>query len=98
MNPTPQLAPGSVADALHLPLRNDEAEVMAFAIRSPAFGEGGTVPMQFTCDGNTAPPPIKVSDPPKGTLPVAGETRQDLEGALEERTLASAELMGRYER
>jgi Raf kinase inhibitor-like YbhB/YbcL family protein len=40
---------------------------MAFAIKSPAFGEGATVPTQFTCDGNDAPPPIKVTDPPDGT-------------------------------
>ncbi|MGH9370340.1 MAG: YbhB/YbcL family Raf kinase inhibitor-like protein [Vicinamibacterales bacterium] len=145
---------------------------MAFAITSPAFAEGATVPTQFTCDGNDAPPPIKVSDPPpntrsfavimddpdapKGTfthwltydipaataelqsdagktlrnsfgregyggpcpphghgahryfftvyavdvpsLAVAGETRQDLERALEAHTLARAQLMGRYER
>lgn len=145
---------------------------MAFAIKSPAFGEGATVPTQFTCDGNDAPPPIKVSDPPTGTrsfavimedpdapkgtfthwlaydipagttelqvdtgktlrnsfghdgyggpcpppghgphryffkvyavdapaLPLAGETRQDLEKALETHALASAELMGVYER
>ena len=145
---------------------------MAFAIKSPAFGEGATVPRQFTCDGTDAPPPITVSDPPEGTrsfavimddpdapkgtfthwlaydipatatdleldkgrtlqnsfgrdgyggpcpppghgphryffrvyavdaptLPLAGETRQDLENALETHALARAELMGRYER
>ena len=145
---------------------------MAFAIKSPAFAESATVPRQFTCDGDDAPPPIKVSDPPEGTrsfavimedpdapkgtfthwlaydipasktdlqvtagktlrnsfgregyggpcpppghgphryffkvyavdessLTLAGETKQDLEKALETHTLASAELMGRYER
>jgi Raf kinase inhibitor-like YbhB/YbcL family protein len=145
---------------------------MAFAIKSPAFREGATVPTQFTCDGTDAPPPISVSDPPKGTrsfavimedpdapkgtfthwlaydipanatdlqvdkgktlrnsfgrdgyggpcppsghgphryffkvyavdaptLPLAGETRQALEKALETHALGRAELMGRYER
>jgi Raf kinase inhibitor-like YbhB/YbcL family protein len=145
---------------------------MTFAIRSPAFDEGETVPRQFTCDGGDAPPPIELSDPPantrsyavimddpdapKGTfthwlaydipagtselrsdtgktlrngfgrqgyggpcpppghgphryfftvyavdvplLPLSGKTRQDLEKALEGHTLASARLMGRYER
>ena len=145
---------------------------MAFAIKSPAFAQGATVPKQFTCDGNDAPPPIKVSDPPEGTrsfavimedpdapkgtfthwlaydipagkadlqvdagktlrnsfgregyggpcpppghgphrylfkvyavdepsLALAGETKQDLEKALETHALGSAELMGRYER
>ena len=40
---------------------------MAFAINSPAFGEGAAVPAQFTCDGADLPPPINVSDPPAGT-------------------------------
>ena len=40
---------------------------MAFAIKSPAFGDGATVPTQFTCDGNDVPPPLEVSDPPDGT-------------------------------
>jgi Raf kinase inhibitor-like YbhB/YbcL family protein len=145
---------------------------MTFSIKSSAFAEGGTVPKQFTCDGNDAPPPIKVSDPPEGTrsfalimedpdapkgtfthwlaydipasktdlqvdagktlpnsfgrdgyggpcppsghgphryffkvyavdqpsLRLAGQTRQDLERALETHTVAKAELMGRYER
>jgi Raf kinase inhibitor-like YbhB/YbcL family protein len=40
---------------------------MAFTVTSPAFADGNPVPMQFTCDGNDAPPPIQVSDPPEGT-------------------------------
>jgi len=145
---------------------------MAFAITSPAFAEGATVPKQFTCDGNDTPPPIKLSEPPQNTrsfavimddpdapkgtfthwlafdiptsdaelqsdagktlrnsfgregyggpcpppghgphryfftvyaidvpsLAIAGETRQDLEEALEAHTLARAQLMGQYER
>jgi hypothetical protein len=144
---------------------------MAFVITSSAFAEGATVPTQFTCNGNDAPPPINVSDRPKDTrsfavimddpdapkgtfthwlaydiptgntelqtgaaktcatvlvvrgtaaharrrprtpllflhgvrrrrasLPIAGETRQDLEKALESHTLARARLMGQYER
>jgi Raf kinase inhibitor-like YbhB/YbcL family protein len=145
---------------------------MAFAITSPAFAEGATVPKQFTCDGNDTPPPIKLSEPPQNTrsfavimddpdapkgtfthwlaydippsdaelqgdagktlrnsfgregyggpcpppghgphryfftvyavdvssLAIAGETRQDLEKALEAHTLARAQLMGQYER
>jgi Raf kinase inhibitor-like YbhB/YbcL family protein len=145
---------------------------MTFAITSPAFDEGATVPKQFTCDGSDTPPPIELSDPPQNTrsyavimddpdapkgtfthwvaydipagtsdlqsntgktlrnsfgrngyggpcpppghgphryfftvyavdvplLPLSGKTRQDLEKALENHTLASARLMGRYER
>ena len=40
---------------------------MAFTLTSPAFVDGNTIPIQFTCDGNDAPPPLLVSDPPEGT-------------------------------
>ena len=40
---------------------------MAFAVHSPAFAEGATLPKQFTCDGDDAPPRLEVSDPPDGT-------------------------------
>ena len=40
---------------------------MAFTVVSPAFADGQPVPKQFTCDGEDAPPPIAVSDPPSGT-------------------------------
>lgn len=40
---------------------------MAFTLTSPAFADGNAVPTQFTCDGNDAPPPLLVSDPPEGT-------------------------------
>lgn len=40
---------------------------MAFTVTSPAFADGNPVPAQFTCDGNDAPPPIQVADPPEGT-------------------------------
>ena len=40
---------------------------MAFSVTSPAFADGQPVPKQFTCDGNDAPPPITVDDPPKDT-------------------------------
>jgi Raf kinase inhibitor-like YbhB/YbcL family protein len=145
---------------------------MPFTVMSSAFGDGQAVPKQFTCDGNDAPPPISVDDPPKGTrsfavivddpdapkgtfthwltydipaegnslratagkalkndfgkkgyggpcpptghgehryfftvyavdvpsLDVHGDSRADLEAALESHTLAKARLMGRYER
>jgi Raf kinase inhibitor-like YbhB/YbcL family protein len=40
---------------------------MAFTLTSPAFVDGNVIPAQFTCDGNDAPPPLLVSDPPAGT-------------------------------
>jgi hypothetical protein len=40
---------------------------MAFSISSPAFRDGEWVPTPFTCDGIDEPPPLVVSNPPKGT-------------------------------
>jgi Raf kinase inhibitor-like YbhB/YbcL family protein len=145
---------------------------MAFAIASPAFSEGDTIPIEFTCEGTGGPPPIELRNPPREarsyavimddpdaphgvfthwlafdippgearlqggrgkTLPnsfgrpgyggpcpprghgphryyltvyavdvpalsVAGQSRQDLERALDGHVLAEARLMGRYER
>ena len=40
---------------------------MAFTVTSPGFADGQPVPIEFTCDGNDAPPPITIADPPEGT-------------------------------
>jgi hypothetical protein len=40
---------------------------MAFTVTSAAFADGQSVPKQFTCDGDDAPPPITVNDAPDGT-------------------------------
>lgn len=39
---------------------------MPFTATSPAFADGQPVPTEFTCDGNDAPPPITITDPPAG--------------------------------
>jgi Raf kinase inhibitor-like YbhB/YbcL family protein len=36
-------------------------------IRSSAFSEGDTVPIQFTCDGDNVSPPLSWSGVPEGT-------------------------------
>jgi len=54
------------------------------------------VPTQFTCDGNDAPPPIAVPDPPEGTESFA--VIMDDPDALKGHTLARARFMGRYQR
>jgi Raf kinase inhibitor-like YbhB/YbcL family protein len=40
---------------------------MAFTLTSAAFGDGETIPRQFTCEGDDEPPPLAWSDPPTGT-------------------------------
>jgi len=36
-------------------------------IQSQAFAQGGSIPVQYTCDGMDMSPPLKWSDPPDGT-------------------------------
>lgn len=38
-----------------------------FAVRSPAFTHGGSIPKQFTADGADASPPLEWSGAPAGT-------------------------------
>lgn len=145
---------------------------MPFSVSTPAFGDGATIPVQFTCDGADAAPDLFVAGVPDGTrsftlimddpdapngtfthwlvhdipangsdlavsqgkplrnsfgnpryggpcpppghgphryfftvyavdvpsLGVRGQSRQDVEEALKTHTLATARVMGRYER
>jgi Raf kinase inhibitor-like YbhB/YbcL family protein len=40
---------------------------MAFAVRSPAFAEGSTIPRKYTGDGDNLSPPLEWSGAPSGT-------------------------------
>jgi Raf kinase inhibitor-like YbhB/YbcL family protein len=40
---------------------------VTFAVTSPAFVDGAQVPIEFTCDGQDAAPPITVTHVPEGT-------------------------------
>ncbi len=40
---------------------------MAFTLKSSAFKEGETIPVQYTCDGADISPPLKWEDVPAGT-------------------------------
>ncbi len=39
----------------------------AFALTSPAFASGHTLPSRYTCDGADVSPPLRWSAPPSGT-------------------------------
>ena len=41
--------------------------VAQFALTSPAFKNGGSIPEQFTCDGEGQSPPLSWDEPPQGT-------------------------------
>lgn len=42
-------------------------KAMNFAIGSASFSDGGTIPKQFTCDGENVSPQLSWSGPPAGT-------------------------------
>src|SRR2546423_12903716 len=39
----------------------------AFALTSPAFHSGGTIPKRYTCDGANVSPALRWTAPPHGT-------------------------------
>ncbi len=43
------------------------ALVAAFALTSPAFHAGGTIPARYTCTGADVSPPLAWTAPPRGT-------------------------------
>ena len=45
--------------------------VAAFALTSPAFHGGGTIPARYTCDGANVAPPLRWTAPPRGTTALA---------------------------
>ena len=38
---------------------------------SPAFGDGGNIPQQYTCKGQNVSPPLNITDVPAGTKSLA---------------------------
>lgn len=40
---------------------------MGLGLTSAAFNEGGSIPSQYTCDGQDASPPLSWTEPPAGT-------------------------------
>jgi Raf kinase inhibitor-like YbhB/YbcL family protein len=43
----------------------------AFALVSPAFPEGASIPKPYTCDGSGVSPPLRWTTPPRGTRSLA---------------------------
>ncbi len=44
---------------------------MTFTLRSPAFGQNGSIPSQYTCEGENSSPPLAWFDVPSGTKSLA---------------------------
>ena len=47
------------------------ASTATFTVSSPAMQDGGTLPVDFTCDGAAVSPPLAWSTPPAGTTSLA---------------------------
>ncbi len=43
----------------------------SFELSSPAFEDGGRIPMKYTCDGEDVSPPLQWKDLPTGTFTIA---------------------------
>ncbi len=59
----PAQAPGTQSSAVSMPATSE----LPFALRSPAFTDGGRLPVEFTGDGAGSTPPLEWNDPPAGT-------------------------------
>lgn len=44
-----------------------EGDEMALSVSSPAFEEGGEIPVKYTCEGQNISPPLAWSEGPEGT-------------------------------
>jgi Raf kinase inhibitor-like YbhB/YbcL family protein len=70
--PTPnQPTANSVPEATEVPteisVEATEEAAMPFEISSPAFANGESIPVDFSCDGNDASPVLTWTEPPAGT-------------------------------
>jgi Raf kinase inhibitor-like YbhB/YbcL family protein len=48
-----------------------QVEVATIKVTSPAFEEGGMIPEQYTCDGDSISPPLRWEAVPDGTKSIA---------------------------
>lgn len=50
-----------------VPLADNDAKIMSLELTSPRFEAGGTIPKQYTCDGEGINPPMQLANIPEGT-------------------------------
>jgi Raf kinase inhibitor-like YbhB/YbcL family protein len=61
--PTPTLSIPAIATAA--------SRQVTISFTSPAFGDGETIPVKYTCDGENVSPPLEWGQPPTGTESLA---------------------------
>ena len=62
---------GGLLVAIFWMLNFSSVESKGLKIESKAFGDGGEIPMDYTCDGNDLSPPLKFINVPEGTKSLA---------------------------
>lgn len=62
--------PATTSEAVDeaVPPETSEETAGTFILASPAFGRGGMIPAEYTCDGDNVSPPLAWTDPPEGTV------------------------------
>lgn len=67
-------APTALVELTNTPESSPTAPVSAqlhFAITSPAFADGGAIPLQYTCQGDDSSPELAWGEPPDGARSLA---------------------------
>lgn len=54
-----------------IPLEDNGSHTMAMELTSPRFEAGGTIPKQYSCDGDNNNPPLHIANVPEGTQSLA---------------------------
>lgn len=52
-------------------MSDQDRAAVTLVVRSPAFGANGSIPMEFTTDGDNIPPPLVWEQVPKATRSIA---------------------------
>lgn len=67
-NETTQTEPSAVPATTAATETTTTVPLVEMTVTSPAFEEQGTIPVEFTCDGENVSPPLEINDIPDGTV------------------------------
>lgn len=67
----PLMLLGSCSSRNAITATEGKAKKMTIEVTSPAFGEGGSIPSKYTCDGQNVSPPLRWNTIPDGAKSIA---------------------------